>query len=210
MRIKTKTFYTCLALLLIQTVFASDGAISEFLDKEVKSISTQGNTKSKNLNITLDYPKSWNVSGGKRPNTLFNLTSDNGRGLESCNLVIKSLNLPDGYIVTKKDIDDLYSINGIKTLLPAESRYMDGGKTIIDGEPAGWSNYFTITENASVKIIAIASLYFVYYDKNLILLTCAVGDKTTISPEKLMQRFQNHTLLFQLVANSIVIHNKWN
>jgi len=77
-------------------VLAQQSSLQQFLNGERLTYSTAGSPKAKGIQMSFEYPSSWGGADGKRPNTLYQVTSEKGKGLELCNLVIKDLNLPPG------------------------------------------------------------------------------------------------------------------
>ena len=63
----------------------------EFSNRKLKNYSSIGQEKSHGLEINFDYPESWEGLPGRHPNTLYQITSKNGLGFESCNLLVKKL-----------------------------------------------------------------------------------------------------------------------
>ena len=166
---------------------------------------TAGNPKAKGLEVSIDYPISWSVADGKQPNTLYQATSKNGRGLELCNLSIKEIPLPAGYSVTAQDISELFEPPNLKNLAPSGSQFISGAKTTFDGQPAGWLQFSQEMNRAGVQLRMMWSSNAIYFDKKFIIFSCSVGDSASKSTEELLRRYKEYFPLFQEMAKSLVI-----
>jgi len=61
-------------------VFAQQSSLKRFLNGERLTYSTVGNPKAKGIEMSFDYPSSWGGADGRRPNTLYQVTSEKGKG----------------------------------------------------------------------------------------------------------------------------------
>ena len=170
---------------------------------------TLGDPKAKGLEVTFDYPKSWLRESGQRPNTLALVTSEGGSGLEICALEIRNISLPTNHIVSDRDIAELFDPKSLSDFMPSGSTYISGSKTSIDGQPAAWIKFIQDMDRAGMKIRMAWVFYPIYFDKKLIYFNCSVGGGAAETKENLLKRFQLHLPLFQQMASTIIIHDKW-
>ena len=202
-------------LLALFSFFSSGAALSQqsilqrFINGEHVTYSTSGNSKAKGIEMSFDYPSSWGGKDGRRTNTLYQVTSEQGRGLELCNLVIKELNLPPGIKITSQEIEDLFDPKWLRDFVPASSRFIDGKRTTLDGQPGAWVQFSGQDDRAGISLQMIWLMYQVYYDRRLIIFSCGVGDSGDKPRELVHRRFVAYLPLFQLIANSIIIQSKW-
>ncbi|MBL0041651.1 MAG: hypothetical protein IPP28_11550 [Xanthomonadales bacterium] len=171
------------------------------------SYTSVGNPKAVGVEVSFDYPASWGGADGKRPNTLYQVTSEGGRGFELCNLVIKGI--PVGTTVTPQDVDELFDPLGLRDFTPDGGKFISGAKTTIDGQPAAWVNFFHEIDTAGIRIRSIEITYITYFDNKLIFFSCSVGESARKPVEELQVWYKAYFPLFQQMANSIVIHSKW-
>lgn len=199
----------CVAALLVAAVsFSAAGqpaAWKEFMSGQRSTYTTLGNPKARGLEVTFDHPRSWDGAEGKRPNTLYQVTSDAGRGLELCNLVIREL--PE--TLTKQDLAELFDPSELKDLVPSGGHFINGARTTIDGQPAAWVHFSHEMDRAGMKLRLLSIMYPVYFDKKLIIFSCSVGDSASKPPSELQKRYRTNLPLFQQLANTLVIHTKW-
>ena len=172
--------------------------------------STLGNLKAKGLEVTFDYPQSWLSESGKRPNILTLITSERGRGLQSCGLEIRNIPKLADLIVSDKEVaDELFDPSGLSDFMPSGSTYISGSRTSIDGQPAAWIKFIQDMDRAGMKIRMAWVFYPIYFDKKLIYFNCAVGGSAEEAKEDLLKRLQVNLPLFQQMASTIIIHDKW-
>jgi hypothetical protein len=191
------------------STIAQQSDLQRFINGERMTYSTAGNPKAKGVEITFDYPSSWAGADGKRPNTLYQVTSEKGRGLELCNLVIRELNLPPGTKITHQDIEELFDPNGLKDFVPPGNLFISGKRTTLDGQPGAWVQFSQGADRAGISLQMIWLMYQVYYDRRLITFSCSVGDSGDKPRELVQRRFGSALPLFQQIANSIIIQSKW-
>ena len=206
-----RVFYFAALLSLASSISAYAQPISwtEFIGGKRDVYTSNGNPKAKGVELSFDYPTSWSGAEGKRPNTLYQVTSEGGRGLELCNLVIKDIPLPMGYTVTPQDIVELFDTQGLRDLAPAGSQFIGAAKTTIDGQPAAWVHFSQDMDRAGIQLRMKWITYPIYIDKKLMVFSCGVGDGANKSTEELQRRYKAYFPLFQQMANSLVIHSKW-
>ncbi len=190
-------------------LMAQSDEILDFLNRETKTISTKGHPKSTGLNVVVEYPNSWKASEGKRPHIIFNLISKNGTGLESCNLWIRQLDVSSESKVLESELNEVFSAAGLESVTPEGSVFIEGTETKIDGERAGVIQFLTVHESAEISIFAINMQYLIYHNERFLMLLCAVADVSTTSPQVMLERYNDHRGLFTLIANRLVIQDKW-
>jgi hypothetical protein len=85
---------------------------------------------------------------------------------------------------------------------------LDGGATRIDGEPGAWLKYYFQDERAGVRVGMYTLQYVLFYDGKMLAVQCAVGGS---AEDKVMleDAFTSYLPVFQMIGNSVVIHEKW-
>ena len=201
----TKTII-CLSIAISLNAYGQTNSWIEFMGGKRATYTTTGNPKAKGLEVSIDYPISWNGANGVQPNTLYQMTSENGRGLELCNLSIKEIPLPAGYLVTAHDVSELFEPSNLKSLAPNGALFIAGAKTTIDGQQAGWLLFSQEMNRAGIQLRMMSLTYTIYFDKKLIIFGCGVGDRASKSTEELQRRYKEYFPLFQEMAKNLVIH----
>lgn len=200
-----------LALLLVQplVICAQSEGWSDFTNGKRITYTTLGNLKAKGLEVSFQYPQSWAGVEGRRPNTLFQVTSAGGKGLEICNLVIKAIPLPADYVPSKQEIAEMFIPSELPGFMPDGARYLGGAPTTLDGQPGAWINYIQEMDRAGMQLRLIFISYATYFDKRMILFNCSVGDTSNKPRSELEARYRANLPLFQQFANSLIIVSKW-
>jgi len=84
---------------------------------------------------------------------------------------------------------------------------LNGGKTIIDNEPAGWLLTKQDVNQAGINITMYALHYMILYNKYFISIQLSVGDLS--ENEKLKEDFFSMVPLFIQMGNSIIFPEKY-
>lgn len=198
-----------LTLLLALNAHGQSSSWAEFSSGKRASYTSASNPKAKGVEVSFEYPASWAGEEGKRPNVVYQVTSERGRGLELCNLVINDLFVPAGRTLTERDFAELFEPAGLKDFVPPGAHFVAGSRTTIDGQSAAWVHYTHVVNGAGLAAKMAWITFPIYYDKKLLALSCAVGRGGTATDAELERRYREHLPLFQQMANSLVIHSKW-
>mgnify|MGYP006375173817 CR=1 FL=1 len=174
-----------------------------------QTFDTTAHPKAKGLGLKIDVPVSWKIEEGKRPNTIGLATSHNGLGLESCALVINSLQqLGWSQATARSETSESLSIK--RRLAEAArsmgGRLIDGGGADLEGLPSRWllvaSNYARDGSSFSYY----TANWQILYRQWVINLTCGTGDKSASEAESRLRHFLP---TFRLIANSLLIPSRW-
>lgn len=165
---------------------------------------TNGKEKSLGLNISIDYPDTWEVREGKRPHILNNIISPSSDN-QAVNLVlqIKSIKDEEELRTLEQEIANP-SVNS--TLFSEEMTVFKASSIKIDGIEAvlhvvAWHRKNDLT---SVYMKA-KSCFFIYKDKFVFVQISAGGT----SEEQSNQLYEKYNILFTSILNSIVVYNQW-
>lgn len=200
------------ALILVSLpipAYPQQAAWLEFMSGQRATYSSKGSAKAKGLEISFDYPVSWSGADGRRPNTLYQVTSNFGKGLELCNLVIRELPLPAGYTPTRSEVLELFEARALPGLIPAGSTYIGGAPTQLDGQLGAWINFSHDMDRAGIALRMQWLAFHFYYEKRLVNFSCAVGASGKTPTQDVRDRYRTFLPLFQQMANSLIIHSKW-
>ncbi len=184
-------------------VLAQQEAWGEFMSGQRSTYSSAGVEKARNLEISFDYPISWAGGAGRRPNTLYQVASNHGKGLEICSLIVRPIP------ISGIDMTELFEPNGLAELVPPGGLFIDGRPTELDGQPGAWITFSQTMDRAGIPIQMVGIMYLAYYEDNLIILGCVVGADAGLPPAVIQVKYLKFFPLFQQIANSIIIHSKW-
>lgn len=197
--------------------------ISEFLNGFVAKIDTDNHPKSRGLKLAFEYPMSWIIQEGKRPNVIKLFKSYNG----SCSVTIIVKDIISGmreegiklsheelrYIRSKEYENEM--INSIYTEEFYKNYFSEAGfkeikdlsfnKTKIEGQPAFMINASGIIERTTFNRRVWMKSYVILYQNYTINIGMVVND---INGELVVEK-DKYSKLFDLMVNSLVIKNKW-
>jgi TPR repeat protein len=170
----------------------------------LSTYSTEGHPKSAGLHITLKYPSDWQAQPGERPHVVQKFVSAGGRGPTMCALLVGALPAA----TSETDAESALDTEGLRDYVPRGATFLAAERTSLDGQPAGFVDYRMSQTQAGRPVTMYTRTYITFYDKRMIQLHCSIGDQ----PESatLEDAFSGYSkTLFPLVANGLVIHDKW-
>lgn len=170
-----------------------------------KVYSSAGHPNAKGIDFRIEYPATWLAREGRNPNIVQNLVSDGGRGLEMCVLLVRALPA----IASAAEINEAFSPEGLRAMKPPDGRFISGGRTKLNGLPAGTVRISAEVENAGTKIRQEVIQYIVIWKDRVITLQFSVGDRADTPQEVILDRFSKSEPQFREIANSFVLSNQW-
>jgi hypothetical protein len=204
-----RAYVVALSLLASQQLLAQPLEWAEFMHGKRQTYNSRAEPKAGGIEVSFDFPTTWRSTAAKRPHTLAQVTSRDGRGLELCNLLLRVLPVPASYEPEKREIEDMFDADFLRGLAPPQAAYISGRRVRIDGQPGGAVRYAMQADQAGIAVASQWVSYVFYYDKRLLFFSCSVGDEGTVATSKLLARFDLYAPLFQQMASSIVIHSRW-
>ena len=204
------TFLSLLGLICSATCFGQPIPAEEFVRGDKLKFNSKDHPKARGIELSIEYPRSWRALEGERPNILQKFVSESGRGLEMAIITIKALPLPVGVTPSKNELEDIFSPEGLKEMVPAGGKFIEAKKTKIDNQPAGFFVYLLPMERANLKLLMSIQSYVFYFRGNLVYVAFQVGEvdgeRAASSVGVKARRFAP---LYQLMANSIIVHNQY-
>lgn len=178
----------------------------EFYDGFKKRLYSKDNQKAKGVDFHIDIPQSWKVKDGKRPNTLWLLTSQNGYLDEddtqiSFGVVVKEL--PEKIeTLSQKDVQDFceeaFKDNPAKECI----------KTTLENLPTIYARNTMKMERLRIKGTTEIANYFVFFNDRIIILQGMANTiNNKLSQIQLNKKFDKYLPLFDQITNSLVIKN---
>ena len=183
-----------------------DNPSKEFTTGFLKSYTTKGHSKSKDVIINAKVPLSWKQEEAERPNIVQKFTSNNGKGLEGILFLVKDSGLPEDYIITEEELNEFFTVNELKQMIPDNNDFVSAQKIYLDGQIGGEIT-FTTTRKRLDFSITMKSIYFItIVEGKMFFLQCMVSSSNN---QDLADRFNLFLPLFKKVANSLVFPNKY-
>ena len=205
-----KPLLSLLGLIVVSTCLAQTDPAKEFVSGGKAKFNSKSHPKAKGIELSIEYPRSWSALEGERPNIVQKFVSESGRGLEMAIITIKPLPLPPSVTLSKEDLDEVFSPQGLREMLPQGANLIESKKTKIDDQTAGYCFYLLPSERANLKLLMSVQSYVFFYQGNLVFVAFQVsevdGEKAALSVGAKVRRFET---LFRLMANSIIVHNQY-
>lgn len=175
----------------------------------IRTLDTSGHPKAKGLELQVSFPQSWAVEEAKRPNSVAIATSEGGRGLETCVVTVhttQQLGWPAERArgETVRSFAEPTRLRQVAADMQAD--YLDGGPANLEGLPARWVASVPKVSRDGSDVVFPNVTYQVLLHDWMLSLTCGTGAR---GREAALTRFKQHELLFRLIANSMVLPQRW-
>ncbi|MEA3031016.1 MAG: hypothetical protein QOG13_2341 [Sphingomonadales bacterium] len=193
----------CLACLLLLPAGRAGGQareLGEFRERQTATFNSAGHAKANGLEISLSYPRSWRAAEGVRPHIVQNFIATDAPA--TCNLLIREA-APE---MNEAELRASVQPGRAATQAPPNSEHVSSRATTIDGLPATELAFETIVDRAGQIIRAKTVIYITAYRTSLIQLTCLAAGA---DQAQMTARFDAYQPVFRLVANSLVVHDRW-
>lgn len=187
-----------------------DSSVRQLLKQRKQKYFTGSHPKAQGLNIIIAYPDSWTAKEGDHPHIVQKFVGDASDGISKmCLLSVHELPEAASWLTSEEIADEMFSPEDLADYVPDSARYITGDRTKIDGECGAWIQYYLESEKAGMRCAMYNLRYMFVYSGKLVSLECGIGGALVGEAEILKELFDSYLPLFQLIANSIVIHNKW-
>ena len=185
--------------LLPSSASAQSDGMADFRSGQTSRFSSQGRAKSRGINFTIRYPRSWRADEADRPNTIQSFISTDGSG-SNCNIVIREsgLSAARARAAVKPEM--------IRSQLPAELIFVSGQSTTLDNHPAGEVQGRTSVNRAGNALEARTLMFLTAEGTKFFMLTCLTGGPTRADADR---KYAAYLPLFRLIAGSIVFQDQY-
>lgn len=177
----------------------------------VQEYKTDGSGKSLGLKLSIQYPTSWVAAEGRRPHILWKASSHDS--YVSAMLLVK--NTPTQLTSdndTKEALGYLTSQEYLAHEAPGAA-YVAAGQTTIAGQPARYMDYEHVVSRKigkdTVTMLMRGRYYVVIYGQTLIVFQADITEAQGGSVEAVRDAFRKHEKLFDLMALSLDIYNRY-
>lgn len=197
-----------LETLLIYNAQFKINPAEEFMRGFTSTYRTKGHAKAKGIDFQIQYPKSWRAKEGQRPNVIQLITSENGRGFNSIVLMVKDIPLPPGYRIPEQEMNDLFSPQSLKEMIPDGATFVTSKAVVLDHQKGGLIVFDQTQQRVDTKISMRILQFVTVYRNKMIFVQCMTATPDSGHTE-LNDRFRKMEPLFKLVANSFVIQSQY-
>ncbi|MCK6610549.1 MAG: hypothetical protein L6Q78_05855 [Bacteroidia bacterium] len=180
----------------------------EFIRGYVLHFNTKGHSKAKGTDWTIKVPLSWTSMEADRPNIIKKFISEGGSGNETITLSVMDIPLEKGKKISKTEIEAFFSENEIRQMVPKGGKLISYKKMTFDQIQGGALEFEYNAKQLDFNL-KIRSIWYIFIYKNKIYnVQCGIGSEEGKRDLELdMQKFAP---LFKLIANSIVVNEKYS
>jgi hypothetical protein len=179
----------------------------EYLQGFTHTFSTENHPKGRNSNCSIRVPISWRASEANRPHIVQKFISDYGDGPQSIMLLIYDMPLEDGISLSNNELNKTFSDAGIVSLLPENATLISFSKINLDGLKGGMIEYEMITNSLDKEVKIRMIQYYTIYENIKYSVECSL---LSGNPDAdLTIEMQKYKSLYKLVANSLVLNNRY-
>ena len=180
----------------------------EFMRGFTRTYSTANHPKAKGLNLEIKVPMSWMAREGNRPNVVQFFKAEYGRSDVAALIMVQQFTPPKGVRVTQRDIDELFSARNLKDFVPDGAKILESKPITLEGSNGGMWVLEERGERLDFSMTMRTLQYAILYNNRLIFLKFAAGG-TEDTRAEWVATFERSRPLFQMVANSLVIVDKY-
>jgi hypothetical protein len=208
---RNRPFARCVAFItLVLATALPVSAQTKFLGGEgSRTLDTSEHPKAKGLKMRIDFPASWSIAEAKRPNSVAIAISEDGNGLQNCVVGVNTtdqLGWPPGQ--AKSETKASFAAPArLRAMAEEHDRdYLGGGPAAIENLPSRWfASVARVSRDGSNTVFPQVT-YQLLFKNWLISVVCGSG---ATGREAALASFQRHEVLFRLIANSIVLPQRW-
>jgi hypothetical protein len=184
-----------------------DLAIEELLAGQQTEFSLNGHAKAHGLGISLKYPSSWRAEEDVRAHVVQSIAGSDAGGISpSCVILVQEL--PSWAVLFLEGETGTEVIKGaLREMLPPNASFLVGGRIKLAGEPGAWFKYYFEEERSGLTFGMYAIRHVLFYGGRMLVVQCSVD--ALQDRGMLEDAFTSYSPVFQKIANSILIHDKW-
>lgn len=207
---KTFTFLFLIYLLILpRLVLCENRDLQIFQNGGKEKFFTKSHSKAKGINLSIEYPNTWEKSEGERPNVVqkFSKSLDDGTTI-ICMILIKNIPTQASFFSEKELIQEMFSEETMKAMVGPNSKLLEHIQTKYDGQSGALSSFAIVQERSGIKIFSYILQHTFIYSKKMICIQCMVGGLAS-NATKIGELYKSYVPLFIQIGNSIVIQDKW-
>lgn len=180
----------------------------EFFDGYRQVYEHDGAGKAKGVQFRIEFPRSWVIKEGKRPNIVAMGVSENGHGLEMLNIRVTEFAIDDLGPITPEEISELLQTTEVQDSLPVGSTLIKSGSLTLESLPGYWVRYDTQVGRGRQETAMSGLTYSIFHNDRRIDLTAMVGPSNSDS-NNASERFKRFEPLFDQIVNTLVLPSVW-
>jgi len=185
-----------------------DKPTEEFTKGYTRVFRTKEHLKAKGCDFQISYPASWMAKEGERPNIIQKFISQNGHGLEVVILMVKDIQLPSGYKVSQKELDEFFTENELGEMVPQGAKVISAKPIVLDNHKGGMIIFDQTLQRLDMTI-NMRNLHFITISSNKIIFVQCMVSSLSEKETELDKHFNRFEPLFKLIANRFVLQDQY-
>jgi hypothetical protein len=171
--------------------------------KDLCEYKTDGSGKSMGLKMKFSFPCDWEQANGERPHIVkkFSYAFSEGESIIEAITVNKMPATP-----SKKEINALFTKEGLKELSDGLGTFISGRKLKIDGLDCGEVTFKATRQHPIGKLYLYCLYYYFIFNDKMIVLSFATGSLEETTTKEL---FEKYKILFHGLAGNTIFLSKW-
>lgn len=169
---------------------------------------TKDHPKAKGVDFSISLPSRWYQREGNRPNIIQFFRSDGGHGPAICNLMVKDLPLPEGYEITRSELEEFFAPSELKGMIPDGVTLIEAQSIVMEGMPAGKMVFDHTMQQLDVVMTMRMTQYVTILDKKMIIIQFVVSEQEG-TDETLDELQKRYSRTCRTVANSFVYNDRY-
>jgi hypothetical protein len=194
-------------LLSVNPRFVEQPAL-ELWQGYIQTYRTKGHPKAKKLDLSISLPTSWESREGFRPNIVQVFQSDGGYGPIQCTILVNELPLPEGYTVTKDDLEEIFQAEELRDMVPEGGRFIRSSKLVIENQPAGLLVFDQEQERMDMKMESRSVQFVSAFGAKMFFIQFYISDAYN-EGDTLDNLEEKYLPLFMAIANTTIINSKY-
>lgn len=167
---------------------------------------TKGHLKAKGIDFSLSLPISWSKREGNRPNIIQVFRSGAGHGPIMCNLMVKNIPLPAGYVLSKNELKEFFQPNELKDMVPDGGAYIDAKSIVLEGNAAGILISDQTMQRLDMTLTMRMTQFITIHDNSMIFIQFILSEMPD-SNESLEELQKKYFPTFNAIANTFVLND---
>ena len=196
-----------MTLLSAHTRYSSNPGL-EIADGWKQTFRTKGHAKAKGVDVSISLPASWSKREGNRPNIVQVFRSGAGHGPVMCNLMVKTLPLPEGYELTTAELNEFFQPTELKGMLPEGTEFIDAKEIALEGSPAGMMVFDQTQQRLDIRVAMRVTEFVVIHGDAMVFLQFMIADMPD-SSASLDDLQKQYLPSFKMIANTYVWNDRY-
>ncbi len=187
---------------------------------------TKNHPKAKGIDIQIEYPMSWSMKEGNRPNVIKLISANNGKGPASFSIMVRDILAEAGSDEFENELSRLETINGAnemaseifsgdslvhmaKGMGAKNVRDIKLKRIVLDRWPGAMVEFIGEQQRVDLLVTSYYRSYICLYRNYMIFLQCGVFKWPWDKGDEFQKRIERYTPIFSKIAYDFVIQSQY-